>query len=106
MAPTATKQATAGKAAELLWEHQLRRENRAILEQIRQIGEKRDADVTEIMKRLTDAERRRLALEAKVGEMVKEQQLKEAEHKKQCAEKIAQMEKLLRSRLTEGKCRF
>lgn len=103
--PLATKPPTTEMAASNLWEYQLRRENRAILERVRKIGEQRDADVSENMKRIQEAEKRRLALEARVAELEKEQKLKDAravEHEKACAAKMAEMEKCLRSRLTEG----
>ncbi|KAE8441349.1 hypothetical protein EG329_005498 [Mollisiaceae sp. DMI_Dod_QoI] len=102
--PVPTTQSTAEIAANSLWEYQLRKENRAILEQIRKIGDKRDAEVSENMKRFQEGEKRRLALEARVLELEREQKLQDArvaEHKKQCAAKLVDMENFLRGRLSD-----
>ncbi|KUJ22849.1 uncharacterized protein LY89DRAFT_728959 [Mollisia scopiformis] len=97
-------QSTAELASNTLWEYQLRKENKVILEQIRKIGEKRDADVSENMRRMQEGEKHRLTLEAKVLDLEKERKLQDAraaEHERECAAKMAEMEKHLRSRLTD-----
>lgn len=104
--PASTNQSTAEMAANTLWEYQLRKENKAILEQIRKYGDKRDADVAENMKRFQEGEKRRLALEARVVELERDRRLQDAraaEHKKECAAKLAELENFLKGRVTEGK---
>ncbi|CZR51194.1 uncharacterized protein PAC_01069 [Phialocephala subalpina] len=106
--PAPTKQSTAEMAANTMWEYQLRKENKAILDQIRKYGEKRDADVAENMKRFQEVEKRRLALEARVTELERDQKLQDAhaaEHKKECAAKLAEMENFLKGRVNDEELR-
>lgn len=107
--PASTNQSTAEMAANTMWEYQLRKENKAILEQIRKYGDKRDADVAENMKRFQEGEKRRLALEARVAELERDQKLQDAraaEHKKECAARLQELENFLKGRVTEGKLFF
>lgn len=95
-------------AANTLWEYQLRKENKAILDQIRKYGDKRDADVAENMRRFQEGEKRRLALEARVAELERDQKLQDAraaEHKKECAAKLAELENFLKGRITDEELR-
>lgn len=104
--PAPTNQSTAEMAANTMWEYQLRKENKAILDQIRKYGEKRDADVAENMKRFQEVEKRRLALEARITELERDQKLQDAraaEHKKECAAKLAEMENFFKGRVNDGK---
>ena len=106
MTPISANKSTAETAANNLWEYQLRKENKAILEQVRKIGEKRDADVSENMRRMQEGEKRRLVLEARVAELErdhKDYDARMAEHKKECAAKLAEMENFLKDRTTVGK---
>ena len=59
-------QGTAQRPADRLWEHQLRRENKALLEQIKEIGKRREADYAESERKRQETEERLDAIETKL----------------------------------------
>jgi len=62
----------AGVAADKLWQFQLRKENKALLEQIQEIERRRQSDAAEANRKFKETADRMIALESRVAEHERE----------------------------------
>jgi hypothetical protein len=95
----------AASAADTLWQFQLRKENKALLEQIQEQERRRQVDAAEADRKFKESANRIIALESRISEMererVREEQARKVFIKGDAAFK-AELKSFLEGRFSEG----